>query len=52
MFEQLVNGNSILKEKCFPTPKDLVLIEDSDEEPIDDTSSESEVINRIMFRNF
>ena len=48
MFEDLVNGESILKEKLFPTPKDVVLIEDSDEEPISDTSSESEVIHRTF----
>ena len=43
MLENLVRGDSIIKDKLFPTPKDVVLIEDSDEEPISDTSSESEL---------
>ena len=43
MIENLLSGDSIIKEKLFPTPKDVVLIEDSDEEPISDTSSESEI---------
>ena len=43
MFEALVSGDSIIKEKLFPSQKDVVLLEDSDEEPISDTSSESEL---------
>ena len=43
MIENLLSGDAIIKEKLFPTPKDVVLIEDSDEEPISDTSSESEI---------
>ena len=43
MLVNLAADKSVIIDKLFPTSKDVVLIEDSDEEPITDTSSDSEV---------
>ena len=43
MLAKLADNQSVITEKLFPTCKDVVVIEDSDEEPITDTSSDSEI---------
>lgn len=43
MLINLAANTSIITNKLFPTSRDVVLIEDSDEEAITDTSSDSEI---------
>ena len=49
MVENLISKNPIMADKVFPIPKEIFEVPDSDEDPISDPSSESEI--ELEFEN-